>query len=394
MMVSSMSETIPSRVSGEMTKILALTGSVPSARSTAVCQPGARDTFTTVSTRPPRSACTRAVTPPISISTSVNWIGTLVNARQPRTFWLPFLAALFRRAAGLRLAGEHHPPQDAHPARGAVALVGDGLRSEVPAPGRLQPQPVDGVRNPVGEPEDLGPGDRRCWGECCGANSMPPLSHSRQLFERTASRRNRPVQAPQQPPQREGIAHGVAAAVVVEIHKDVLSGRLPFPDPVRPPPQVVVRIRTAVEVLVVRSVQPDVNERCRGAEDAGEPGAAHDAIRGPVAFQQGIHLGVVPAGVAELDADPDPVRQRGEEIVQPGVVAREIRRQLDQQHRPLVAELVPAADDPLHPDLGGVELLAVGQAARGLDRQEETLRQAGGASSRRRRPAASGRSWR
>jgi hypothetical protein len=103
MIVSSMSDTIPSLVSGEMTKIFAVAGSVPSARSTAVCQPGVSSTWTTVSTSPPRSACTRAVTPPISISTSEYWTGTDVNARQPRMFWLPFCAAVSARLPGFGL---------------------------------------------------------------------------------------------------------------------------------------------------------------------------------------------------------------------------------------------------------------------------------------------------
>ena len=101
--VSSMSDTIPNLVSGPMTRMLAFTASVPSARSVAVCQPGDSSTFTTVSTSPPRSALTRVVTPSISMSTFVNCRGTLVNALQPRTFWLPFFAACSARLPGFGL---------------------------------------------------------------------------------------------------------------------------------------------------------------------------------------------------------------------------------------------------------------------------------------------------
>ena len=56
-----------------------------------------------MSTIPPRSAWTLVVTPPISISTSTNWIGTDVNARQPRTFWFPLSATCSARLPGVGL---------------------------------------------------------------------------------------------------------------------------------------------------------------------------------------------------------------------------------------------------------------------------------------------------
>ena len=93
MTVSSMSETMPNFAVASITWINVSTGSVPSARRTAVCQPGESLTSTTVSISPPRSALTCAVTSPMVISTPVYCMGTLVKARQPRTFWVPLRAA-------------------------------------------------------------------------------------------------------------------------------------------------------------------------------------------------------------------------------------------------------------------------------------------------------------
>ena len=83
---------------------------------------------------------------------------------------------------------------------------------------------------------------------------MPPLSHSAGSGRAGGSpdpgvrRRRLQRAAAQQPAQCGGVADGVAAAVVVEIHEDVFAGRLPFADPVRPPAQVVVGVGPAVQV--------------------------------------------------------------------------------------------------------------------------------------------------
>ena len=52
-----------------------------------------------------------------------------------------------------------------------------------------------------------------------------------------------------------------------------------------------------------------------------------------------------------------------------GIITRQRGRQLDQQHRPLITQLVPARRDAMQPRLWRVQLAGMGQAARCLDRQ-------------------------
>ena len=85
---------------------------------------------------------------------------------------------------------------------------------------------------------------------------------------------------------------------------------------------------------MVGSVQPHVDERRGRAEHARQAGAAHHAVGGPAALEQGEHPLVVPAGVPELHRDAHPRRQAREQVVQPGVIAGVGRVQLQQQHRP------------------------------------------------------------
>ncbi len=61
-------------------------------------------------------------------------------------------------------------------------------------------------------------------------------------------------------------------------------------------------------------------------------------------------------------------------------------RQLDQQHRPLITQLVPAPRDALQPSLRRVELAGMGQTARCLDRQPEAARQSVPPAAERRGP--------
>ena len=123
-------------------------------------------------------------------------------------------------------------------------------------------------------------------------------------------------------------------------------------------------------------MQPHVHERRGRPQDAGQSGSAHHAVRRTVPLEQPEDLLVLPAGVAQLDGDPDPPRQLVEEPAQARVVAFHGRRQLHEQHGAPVVELVPRRRDPLHPDLGRVELLRVRQPPRRLDRHPEPGRQA------------------
>ncbi len=76
---------------------------------------------------------------------------------------------------------------------------------------------------------------------------------------------------------------------------------------------------------MVRAVQSNVHEWCGGPEDARQMGATHDAVRCAAALQQGVNIRVVPTVMAELDGDANPLRKRGQEVVEPGVVALKIR---------------------------------------------------------------------
>ena len=110
------------------------------------------------------------------------------------------------------------------------------------------------------------------------------------------------------------------------------------------------------------------------------------AVPGPVFFQHREDLLAMPAAVPELHRHPHPARDQPEEIGQPGIIARQRGRQLDQQHRPLITQLVPARRDALQSSLRRVQLAGMGQAARCLDRQPEAVRQSVPPAAERRGP--------
>ncbi len=83
---------------------------------------------------------------------------------------------------------------------------------------------------------------------------------------------------------------------------------------------------------MVRAVQSNVHEWCGGPEDARQMGATHDAVGSSSAFQQGVDVRVVPAVMAKLDGDANPLRHGCQEVVESGVVAFKIWRELRQQH--------------------------------------------------------------
>jgi hypothetical protein len=66
--------------------------------------------------------------------------------------------------------------------------------------------------------------------------------------------------------------------------------------------------------------------------------------------------------MAEFGAQPYPAGDLLQEIGEPGVTADVGGRELDQQHSPLVAQLVPARRDAPDPDLRRIQPTAVGQA--------------------------------
>ena len=118
-----------------------------------------------------------------------------------------------------------------------------------------------------------------------------------------------------------------------EVDEHVVAGQVPLPDPVRPPPQVGVGVGTAVQVMMIRAVHPDVDQIGGSAQRARQVRPAHHAIRGPVRLQQREDLLAMPAAVPELHRHPHPARDQPEDIRQPGIITRQRGRQLDQQHR-------------------------------------------------------------
>ena len=91
---------------------------------------------------------------------------------------------------------------------------------------------------------------------------------------------------------------------------------------------------------MVGAVESEVDEGRRRSKHAGQPGSAHHAVSGAVSFEQGERVVIEPARMAELDGDVEPRRQRGEEVLEAGNVARVAGRQLHQEGRSPCAQLV------------------------------------------------------
>src|SRR5688572_18718795 len=75
-----------------------------------------------------------------------------------------------------------------------------------------------------------------------------------------------------------GIANRVPVAIVVEVDENIASHTLPLLNPIRPPAQIAVRVRPAVQVVPVWTVEPDVDEVPCRPEDAGKMRTAHHAV--------------------------------------------------------------------------------------------------------------------
>ena len=121
-------------------------------------------------------------------------------------------------------------------------------------------------------------------------------------------------------------------AIVVEIDEHIAPHTVPLTDTVGPPPQIVVRVRSAVQVMLVGAVQPHIHEAGCRPEDTRQSGAAHHTVAGTVLLQQLKHRLLMPAGVPELDGDVEPGGHLGEEVLQPRVVNGSCWRELNQQH--------------------------------------------------------------
>ena len=112
--------------------------------------------------------------------------------------------------------------------------------------------------------------------------------------------------------------------------------------------------------MVIWAVHPHVDQVRGGSQHARQARAAHHAVRDAVRGKQRKGFLAMPAGMPELHRDPYPARDEPEEVGQPGVIARVRRRELDQQYRALVAQLVPARRDALQPRLRRVSAGAHG----------------------------------
>src|SRR5690606_14328207 len=119
---------------------------------------------------------------------------------------------------------------------------------------------------------------------------------------------------PQEAAQRQGVADGITAPIVVEVGEDVQPLALPLAQPVGPPAQIVVGVRAGVEVLAIGPVQANVDERGRRPEDAGQIGAAHHAVSHTALGEKVKDVVAVPALVPELDRGALAPRQPVQEV--------------------------------------------------------------------------------
>ena len=130
-------------------------------------------------------------------------------------------------------------------------------------------------------------------GDSCDANvhafTLPQGRGTRVAALRSVTRPTR-RRLPSSPRRVAAFRTALPPPSLLKYAKTSLPAVPPLADPVRPPAQVVVRVGAAVQVVVVRAVQPDVDERGGGAQDAGQTGAAHHAVRRAVPFQQGVDV--------------------------------------------------------------------------------------------------------
>jgi hypothetical protein len=102
------------------------------------------------------------------------------------------------------------------------------------------------------------------------------------------------------------VAYRVRVTVVVEVDEHIVTGQVPFPDPVSPPPQVGVRVGTGVQMVMIRAVHPQVDKISGDAQRVRQARPAHHAIRGPVLLQQREDLLAL---LADKHAAPTPLRR-------------------------------------------------------------------------------------
>jgi hypothetical protein len=89
----------------------------------------------------------------------------------------------------------------------------------------------------------------------------------------------------QHPPEGLGVADGVAMTVVVEVGEDLAPLRRPLPAAVGPPPHVVVGVGPGVKVMVIRAVQPHVDELTRAGPARFD---RHSSMRTPPGRPRGL----------------------------------------------------------------------------------------------------------
>ena len=153
----------------------------------------------------------------------------------------------------------------------------------------------------------------------------------------------------------------------------VVAGQAPFPEsgPATTSGRRPGRNRSTGDD--VRAVHSDVDEIGGGAQRARQVRPADHAICGPVRLQErdmSSHCQLRRRNSTATRIQPGTSRRK---YASRASSTRQRGRQLDQQHRPLAAQLVPARRDPLQPGFRRVQLAGMGQAARRLDPTAPTL---------------------
>ena len=148
-----------------------------------------------------------------------------------------------------------------------------------------------------------------------------------------------------------GVPHRITFAIIIKIDKDVASLPIPFKDPLRPPTQIVIGIRAAVKVLLVRAMQARIDEICCCPQQTRKMCPAHDAICGSMLLQEIEHRILVPRRVTKLETYPQPGRYLFKEILETRVVVLVQRRKLHEQDSQAIPQKQKALLNTLKPAL-------------------------------------------
>lgn len=124
------------------------------------------------------------------------------------------------------------------------------------------------------------------------------------------------------------------------------------------------------------AVHPEIAPVRGQPELAGQVHPDGDAERNVAALQQVEDIAVEPARMAKLDREAQPAAppQHRQEVVEPGQVQRQVRRQLEEDRAQLVAQAAGALQQSGNRLLRLAQPLEVGEEAAPLDGEQESLR--------------------